>query len=85
MAVPVSRLPSLGHLTDRSADPRYMPTPENVYMNHPMVPMRMNYGPAVDARGHPVFYEQRPNPIPMPNHGRGYASHSVRTYDMESQ
>lgn len=58
-------------------------------MNRPVMPMalpvRMNFGPAIDTRGHPSLYEERPNPTLSQHHGREYASHPARTYDVESQ
>jgi hypothetical protein len=81
------RLPAL--VPERSADPRYMPSPDNAYMNfQPMpqaLPLRTYHQPPAssDARGHYNPYEERTNPAL--GHARDYDSHRSRTYDVESQ
>ncbi|KAJ5584181.1 uncharacterized protein N7459_003981 [Penicillium hispanicum] len=86
---PATRLPSLGHLSERSLDPRYMLSSENAYPSRPSIPqalpLRMHHhGPvSTEPRAYPAPYEERSSP--MMGHGRDYASHHVQTFDLESQ
>ncbi|KAJ5794379.1 hypothetical protein N7457_000978 [Penicillium paradoxum] len=79
------RLPAL--VPERSADPRYMLSSDNVYMSQP-VPQALplpSYQPQAshDTRGYYNAYDERVNP--SLGHARGYDSHRSRTYDVESQ
>lgn len=83
-----ARMPSIGHVQERDADPRRMLSSENLSMNQPSMhhtlPLRMHhYEPsAMDPRGYlPAPNEERPSP--MLSQGRD--SHRMRTYDLESQ
>lgn len=82
------RLPALA-VPERSADPRYMLSSDNAYMNtQPMpqaLPPRTYQQPlgSSDARGYYNPYEERT--YPTLSHARDYDSHRSWTYDVESQ
>lgn len=86
---PPPRLPSLGSLPGAIADPRYILSSDNGYVNHDTtiphtLPLRVHpHGPVIDPRAYPVPYEERSNP--MFSHGREYATQQMRTFDQESQ
>jgi hypothetical protein len=77
------RLPALGY-PERSADPRYMPPADNVFMTRQplpqMLPLRTG---TFDPRGYYAPYEEGPNPALGQAHN--YDSQQSRTYDVESQ
>lgn len=82
------RLPALV-LHERSADPRYMLSSDNAYMNtQPMpqaLPLRSYQQPpgTSDVRGYYNPPEERAYPTSI--HARDYDSHRSWTYDVESQ
>ncbi|CAG8931719.1 unnamed protein product [Penicillium salamii] len=79
------RIPALGY-PERSADPRYMPPVDNVYMaRQPLpqvLPLRTQPPRIFDPRGYHAGPE---GPGPSSGHAQAYDGQRSRTYDVDSQ